>query len=71
MNIEEVKEQIENAMQDKQEFANLCFKLVPELIEEIERLQDKEWFLNCLESCGVDNWQGYSDANEMYEEEDE
>ncbi len=26
-------------------------------------------FLNCLEACGVDNWDGYSDAWEMFDEE--
>jgi hypothetical protein len=71
MNIEEIKEKVEQAIEDKQEFADLCFKLVPQLISEIERLQDKEWFLSCLNACGVDNWGGYSDACEMYESEEE
>lgn len=44
---------------------------VGDLIEEIERLQDREEFLNCLEACGVDNWGGYSDACNMYQEEEE
>ncbi len=39
MNIEEIKNKVEIALEDKQEFADLCFKLVPQLIEEIERLQ--------------------------------
>ncbi|GAA4879026.1 hypothetical protein GCM10023310_68930 [Paenibacillus vulneris] len=40
---------------------------------EYERLLDREYFLDCLEACGVDNWQGYGDAYEMYEnpEDDE
>ncbi|MGE7271398.1 hypothetical protein ACQKK5_08060 [Brevibacillus panacihumi] len=33
-------------------------------------LRDSE-FLSCLEACGVDNWQGYSDAREMMEEDSE
>jgi len=36
---------------------------------EYERLLDRENFLGCLEACGVDNWGGYGDAYEMYEEE--
>jgi hypothetical protein len=39
--------------------------------EEYERLQDREWFLNCLEAAGVDNWGGYGDAWEMYKAEEE
>ena len=71
MDMENIKEQVESALQDKQEFADLCFNLVPQLIEEIERLQESNEFLNCLEACGVDNWDGYSDAVEMMEEEGE
>lgn len=26
--------------------------------------------LNCLEACGVDNWNGYDEAHEMMEEEE-
>lgn len=39
--------------------------------EEHEALLDRIWFLDCLEACGVDNWQGYSDAHEMYENPEE
>ncbi|MGG2091329.1 hypothetical protein AB1283_01005 [Bacillus sp. S13(2024)] len=70
MNLEKVNEQIENAMEDKQEFADLCFKLVPQLIKEIENLQQRSEFLGYLEACGVDNWDGYSDAWEMMNEEE-
>jgi hypothetical protein len=70
MYIEEIKEQVEKSMEDKQEFADLCFKLIPQLLDEIERLQDRDWFLSCLEACGVDNWNGYSDACEMSQEEE-
>lgn len=69
MDIKNVKEQVESAMQDKQEFADLCFHLVPELIKEIERLQYDSELLGCLEACGVDNWAGWGDAMEMMEEE--
>lgn len=32
---------------------------------EYERLQRDSEFLGCLEACGVDNWSGYGDAQEM------
>jgi hypothetical protein len=38
---------------------------------EYEALLDRVNFLDCLEGCGVDNWQGYGDAYEMYESEEE
>jgi hypothetical protein len=31
-------------------------------------IEDSNW-LSCLEGCGVDNWQGYDDARDMYREE--
>ena len=31
---------------------------------------DSDIFLNCLKACGVDNWDGYALAKEMYDEED-
>ena len=37
--------------------------------EEYEYLLDQVEFLNCLEACGVDNWNGYEYAQEMYQEE--
>ncbi len=33
-----------------------------------ELVKDSD-FLSCLESCGVDNWKGYSDAQDMMSEE--
>lgn len=38
---------------------------------EYARLIKDSDFLDCLLACGVDNWQGYDDAVEMYEEEGE
>lgn len=38
---------------------------------EYERLLKVEEFLNALEDAGVDNWSGYGDAWDMYEEEEE
>lgn len=40
-------------------------------LEEYNRLQKREAFLDCLEACGVDNWDGFSDAHRMMETEDE
>ena len=34
--------------------------------KDYERLLDRDYFLDCLEAYGVDNWQGYSYAYEMY-----
>ncbi len=36
---------------------------------EYERLLKAEAFLNALETAGVDNWSGYGDACDIYEEE--
>lgn len=32
---------------------------------EYKSLLEKVEFLECLEACGVDNWNGYSDAHAM------
>ena len=29
------------------------------------KVVEKAEFLDCLKACGVDNWDGYSDAQEM------
>ena len=34
---------------------------------EIYRLQKRLRFLNCLETVGVDNWEGYEQAQELME----
>lgn len=36
---------------------------------EYERFLRIEAFLNALEEAGVDNWEGYSNAQEIFEEE--
>ena len=38
---------------------------------EYDRLIYARDFLNCLEACGVDNWDGYYEAHEMMDGEDE
>lgn len=35
--------------------------------EYLELIQDQQ-FLECLRGCGVDNWCGYDDAVDMFEE---
>lgn len=39
-----------------------------ELDQLVQKLHDRCDFLTCLESCGVDNWGGYGDAQEMFDE---
>lgn len=38
--------------------------------KEYESLKDAQDLLECLKGAGVDNWCGYDDAIEMYEESD-
>ena len=45
-------------------------KMVTITEEEYDQLLKDSNFLNCLESCGVDNWDGYSYAREMMDEEE-
>lgn len=37
--------------------------------EEYDSLQDQSHWLGCLENAGVDNWCGYEEAQQMYQEE--
>ena len=39
--------------------------LYPLALAEYEMLMEKYAFLECLEACGVDNWDGYSEAWKM------
>jgi len=43
---------------------------VDALTKEVRHLTKRDDFLSCLECMGVDNWQGYGEAQEMYEEGD-
>jgi hypothetical protein len=38
--------------------------------KEYDNLKENSDFLECLEACGVDNWGGYSDAQDMMYGED-
>lgn len=37
--------------------------------DRLQRLEDSERFLECLEWAGVDNWEGHSLAWQLYEGE--
>ena len=39
--------------------------------EEYEKMQDKLHWLSCIEAAGVDNWDGYDEAREMFKSEQE
>jgi hypothetical protein len=39
--------------------------------KEYESLLEDQWFLQCLQSAGVDNWNGYDYAVELSQEEAE
>jgi len=36
--------------------------------KELKVLKERNLFLSALEQVGVDGWEGYSDAQELYEE---
>ena len=38
------------------------------LLNRLKELEDNDLFLGALRAAGVDNWSGYGDAQEMYEE---
>ena len=39
--------------------------MAEEFRAELEKVQEDSEFLECLEACGVDNWGGYYDAQDM------
>ncbi len=39
-------------------------------IEEYDSLVEDRDFLDCLEACGVDNWEGYEEARKMWQDND-
>jgi hypothetical protein len=36
--------------------------------DEYDSLKEDEKLLDCLRICGVDNWDGFDDAHNMFEE---
>lgn len=43
-------------------------KTITILVEEYESLQEDSKFLTALENAGVDNWEGYDFAREIFRE---
>ena len=39
--------------------------------KEYDQLQKDAGMLNALEACGVDNWEGYSEAHRLREQQEE
>ena len=37
----------------------------------VKALEKDQAFLHALQACGVDNWEGYSDAVDMLEDEED
>lgn len=37
-------------------------------VERLEYLEDRDLMLQCLEEAGVDNWEGYGDAMDLFRE---
>ena len=67
------KENIQNLLVEITDTELLIKKNMEEEITITKKLYDKlqadSAFLACLEACGVDNWQGYEEAQEMFEQE--
>lgn len=57
INCDNTKE-IERLLDDLRDYTLL-------LNTDLEQLEDDSYFLNCLEMAGVDNWDGYGEAQEM------
>jgi hypothetical protein len=36
-------------------------------LEKYLQMQSDQNFLNCLTACGVDNWEGFGEAQDMFE----
>ena len=55
---EENRKEVERLLDDLRDYTLL-------LNTDLEQLEDESYFLNCLEMAGVDNWDGYSEAQKM------
>ena len=55
---------INNMLRENQE------DLAKDALEEYRKKCEEIDFLDCLRAAGVDNWNGYSDAQEMLEGDD-
>lgn len=43
-----------------------CNKIIAAQAAEIKQLREEAQFLECLRAAGVDNWEGYSYAIDMF-----
>lgn len=55
---EENRKEVERLLDDLRNYTLI-------LDEDLEKLEDDSYFLNCLDMAGVDNWDGYSEAQKM------
>ena len=55
---EENRKEVERLLDDLRDYTLL-------LNTDLEQLEDASYFLNCLEMAGVDNWDGYEEAQKM------
>ena len=55
---EENRKEVERLLDDLRDYTLV-------LNTDLEKLEDESYFLNCLEMAGVDNWDGYSEAQKM------
>ena len=50
------------------DYYNEIGKVIVERVGQIKELEERDKFLSALEAAGVDNWEGYSHAHEILEE---
>lgn len=55
---EENRKEVERLLDDLRNYTLI-------LDEDLEKLEDDSYFLNCLDIAGVDNWDGYEEAQRM------
>ncbi len=55
---EENRKEVERLLDDLRNYTLI-------LDEDLEKLEDDSYFLNCLDMAGVDNWDGYGEAQRM------
>lgn len=55
---EENRKEVERLLDDLRDYTLL-------LNTDLEQLEDDSYFFNCLKMAGVDNWDGYGEAQEM------
>jgi hypothetical protein len=72
--LDEVIETLREARSDAStdngyEFFNELVEKLEEIDDEVQNLENRDGLLECLKACGVDNWDGFSDAVNLFEEE--